>query len=74
MVYNYNPRCANDDCMRLLTHPSQIRNKEVRQLMSVGTREARIGTRSIRSFVSTNRDNAYTCLFEVFRNSKYVFQ
>jgi hypothetical protein len=73
MVYNYNPRCANDDCMRLLTHPSQILNKEVRQLMSVGTREARIGTRSIRSFVSTNRDFAYNCLFEVFRGSKYVF-
>jgi len=41
--------------------------------MSVGTREARVGSRSMRSFISTNRDYAYTCLFEVFRNSKYVF-
>jgi hypothetical protein len=59
--------------MRLLTHPSHIANKEVRELMSVGTREARVGSRGMRSFISTNRDYAYTCLFEVFRNSKYVF-
>lgn len=26
----------------------------------------------MRSFISTNRDCAYTCLFEVFRNSEYV--
>ncbi|GAB7331338.1 hypothetical protein MBLNU13_g02775t1 [Cladosporium sp. NU13] len=70
MVWTYNARCANDDCMRLLTHPSHIANKEVRELMSVGTREARVGSRSMRSFISTNRDYAYTCLFEVFRNSK----
>lgn len=69
-VWNYNPRCANDDCMRLLTHPDKIRSKEVRHLLSVGTREARVGCRSIRGFISSNRDYAYTCLFEVFRNSK----
>lgn len=72
LLYDYDPTCANDDCMRLLTHPDLMTSKKFRAVMSVGTRETRVGLRSVRAFISTNRREAYPCLYDVVRVCKCV--
>lgn len=71
-LYDYDPTCANEDCLRLLPHPTTVSGKTFRASLSVGTREARVGLRGIRSFISKNRSQAYPCLYDVLRICKYV--
>ncbi|GAB1740518.1 hypothetical protein NU219Hw_g5619t1 [Hortaea werneckii] len=67
LLYEYNSTCANPNCLRLLPHPDRVQPQYVRGVFSVGTRETRNGRKALRKFISTNRDNAYDCLYYVLR-------
>ncbi|KAI7334818.1 hypothetical protein KC315_g3581 [Hortaea werneckii] len=67
LLYEYNSTCANPNCLRLLPHPDRVQPQYVRGVFSVGTRETRNGRKALRRFISTNRDNAYDCLYYVLR-------
>lgn len=65
MLWEYNPKCALPDCLRLLPKPEKMDGHRIRGLFSVGVREARIGKRGVRRFISENRDSAYPCLVDI---------
>lgn len=47
--------------------------KTFRASVSVGTRDARVGLRGVRSFISKNRNQAYPCLYDIMRICRYGF-
>lgn len=65
MLWAYNPKCALPDCLRLLPKPEKMSDFRIRGIFSVGTRDARVGKRGVRRFVSDNRDFAYPCLYDI---------
>lgn len=64
-LHSYNPQCANPDCLRHLVDPASADLRTVRSVMSVGVRDARVGQKELRSFISQNRDFAYPCLYDI---------
>jgi hypothetical protein len=61
ILLRLNLRCASPGCTRPLPHPSSL-TRESSSAFSVGTQQARIGTRRARSFISENRAEGYACL------------
>lgn len=72
MLWRYNSRCANEDCRCLLADPEEVDAQAVRTMLSFGTVEARVGSKSIRSLVSSNRKFAYPCLYTIAAYWEYV--
>ncbi|EON69924.1 hypothetical protein W97_09189 [Coniosporium apollinis CBS 100218] len=71
MLYDFDPRCANPSCLRLLPNPSTVKGKlKFRTLFSVGTRQARVGKHGSRAFISTNRLYAHPCLYTAIYGRK----
>ena len=61
------PRCANRDCQKLLPPLSEVSNlRVIRQVLSVGAKDSRVGMYSVRRFISTNRSYVYPCFFDLF--------
>jgi hypothetical protein len=63
MLWQYDNRCANQDCRCLLPDPNLVQGATVRAMMSFGTADTRVGFRGVRASISTNRDFAYNCLY-----------
>lgn len=68
MIWDYNPECANQDCIRLLPHPDTVDQRYVRGVFSVGVRDVRNGRRAVRAFISSNRGCVYDCLYYALRH------
>ncbi|KAK5126346.1 hypothetical protein LTR85_010582 [Meristemomyces frigidus] len=61
-LYKFDPRCANPDCNRLLPRPGRFRTLTgIKEVFSVASRDVRGGNKSVRAFVSTNREDIYPC-------------
>ncbi|KAI6914633.1 hypothetical protein KC334_g548 [Hortaea werneckii] len=63
-LYAHDPTCANPDDNRLLPHPDKFQRRALdgtADVFSVGSRGARVGKKSVRQFVSTNRVDIYPC-------------
>ncbi|KAK3075867.1 hypothetical protein LTR53_000440 [Teratosphaeriaceae sp. CCFEE 6253] len=65
-LWKAEPRCANPDCNRVLPQPDEQGVWEkVRAIISLATKDVRIGRHAARFFVSNNRYGAYPCLVEI---------
>ncbi|KAK5171438.1 uncharacterized protein LTR77_004582 [Saxophila tyrrhenica] len=64
LLFQYQNRCANEDCRCLLPDPSVMKdNIVIRGMLSFGTDDARVGNRGVRTLVSSNRTQGYPCLY-----------
>ncbi|TKA65759.1 hypothetical protein B0A55_10834 [Friedmanniomyces simplex] len=61
----WSSRCANVDCNRNLPSIGKVSGTQIRGIFSVGTRQARVGNRGLRSVLSVNRHSAYPCLYYI---------
>lgn len=65
-LFEFDPRCANDECQRLLPNPETMKKLLLyRDAFSVGTREARVGRKDARAWISSNRLSGYPCLINM---------
>jgi len=66
MLYKRSPRCSDPDCNRLMPSPKTMRQvKLMRHVFSIGTRQARVGSKRVREMISKNRLMGYPCLIQI---------
>ena len=58
-IFGTNPRCAHPSCLRLLPSPRTVRSENSKGTMAVGANDLRVGSKEVRSFISSNRGVIY---------------
>jgi hypothetical protein len=64
-IFGTNPRCAHPSCLRLLPSPRTVRSENSKGTMAVGANDLRVGSKEVRSFISSNRGVIYSCLVSI---------
>lgn len=68
-LWELDGRCAFSQCMTQLPDPDTLSDfSAIRGIFSVGTKDARVGNMNTRAFISTNRADAYGCLYNLLQS------